>query len=125
MVNATCIAIWLKSLLKDLQVEVSNLTTIYCDNLNIFQFAKNLISHAQTKHIKVLYHFVREHVLSSEMELIYVLTDQQVANIFTKPLILDKLWQLSNMLGLQHLDLLNLRGRSKSRSKGRDDQGAK
>ena len=31
---ATCKAIWLKRLLKDLQVEMSDPTTIYCDNLN-------------------------------------------------------------------------------------------
>ena len=48
-VVATCEAIWRKRLLKDLHVEVSNSTKIYCDNLNNIQHAKNLIFHAQTK----------------------------------------------------------------------------
>ena len=65
---ATCEAIWLKRLLKDLQVEVSDPTTIYCDNLNNIQLAKNPVFHARTKHIEVHYHFVRERVLSSEVE---------------------------------------------------------
>ena len=52
-VVATCEAIWLKRLLKDLHVEVSNPTTTYCDNLSSIQLAKNLVFHAQTKHIEV------------------------------------------------------------------------
>ena len=64
---ATCEAIWLKRLLKDLQVEVSDPTTIYCNNLSNIQLAKNPVFHARTKHIEVHYHFVRECVLSSEI----------------------------------------------------------
>ena len=43
---------------------------------------------------------------------------QQVVDICTKPLGLDKLWQFSTVFGLQHLDLSNLRGRNESRSEG-------
>jgi hypothetical protein len=88
---ATCEAIWLKRLLKDLHEEVSDPTVIYCDNLSSIQLGKNPISHARKKHIEVHYHFVREHVLSGEVELQHVPTDQQVADIFTKALGLDKL----------------------------------
>ena len=42
---ATCEAIWLKRLLKDLQVEVSDPTTIYYDNLNNIQLVKNPVFH--------------------------------------------------------------------------------
>ena len=65
-VVVTCEAIWLKQLLKDLHVEVFNPTTIYYYNLNIIQLVKNPVIHARTKEIEVHYHFVREHVLSSE-----------------------------------------------------------
>ena len=41
----------------------------------------------------------------------YVPTDRQTADIFIKPLVLDKLRQFSSALGLQHLDVRNLRGR--------------
>ena len=61
-VIATCKAIWLTRLLKHLHMEVSDPTTIYSDNLN------NI--HALTKHIEVHYHFIRERVLSSEVELV-------------------------------------------------------
>jgi hypothetical protein len=59
----------------------------------------------------VHYHFVRERVLSGEVELKHVPTDRQVADIFTKALGLDKLRQFSGALGLRHLDVPNLRGR--------------
>ena len=90
VVVATCEAIWLKRLLKDLQVEVSDPTTICCDNLNNIQPAKNSVFHARTKHIEVHFHFVRECVLSGEVELVYVRMDRQTADIFTRPLGLDK-----------------------------------
>ena len=84
--------------------------TIYYDNLSSIQLAKNPVFHARAKHIEVHYHFVRECVLSGEVKLQYVSTDRQNADIFTKPLGLDKLQQFSGALGLRHLDVLNLRG---------------
>ena len=72
------------------------------------------------------YHFVRERVLSGEVELTYVLTDQQIADIFTKPLGLDKLRQFSGALGLRHLDVPNLRGRTdrKNHERGQERSGS-
>jgi hypothetical protein len=90
---------------------VSDSTVIYSNNLSSIQLAKNPVFHARTKHIEVHYHFVRERVLSGEVELQHVPTDRQTANIFTKSLGLDKLRQFSRALGLRHLDVPNLRGR--------------
>ena len=53
---ATCEAIWLNRVLKDLLVDVSDPTTIYCNNLSSIQLAKNPVFHTQTKHIEVHYH---------------------------------------------------------------------
>ena len=90
---------------------MSDPTTIYCDNLSSIQLAKNPIFHARTKHIEVHNHFVRELVFFGEVEMVYVPTDWQTADIFTKPLRLDKLRQFSGVLELQHIDVPNLRGR--------------
>ena len=107
----TCEAIWLKRLLKDLQVEVSDSTLIYSDKLSNIELAKNPVFHARTKHIEVQHHFVRDRILCDDVELTYILTDRQNTDIFTKPLGLDKLRKFSGVLGLRHLDLPNLRGR--------------
>jgi hypothetical protein len=53
---------------KNLHEEVSDPTRIYCDNLNSIHLARNPVVHARTKHIEVHYHFVRERVLSGEVE---------------------------------------------------------
>jgi hypothetical protein len=115
---ATCEDVWLKRLLKDLKEEVSDPIVIYSDNLSSIQLAKNPVFHARTKHIEVHYHFVRERVLSGKVELRYVPTDRQTADIFTKPLGLDKLRQFSGVLGLRHLDVPNLRGRNDQTDQG-------
>ena len=108
---ATCEVMWLKRLLRDLPVEVSDPTTIFCDNLSSTHLAKNPVFHARTKHIEVHYHFVRERVLSGEVELTHVSTDRQIADIFTKPHGLDKLRHFSGELGLRQFDTPNSRGR--------------
>ena len=84
---------------------------IYYDNISNIQLAKNPVAHAHTKHIEVHYHFVHERVLSGEVELTHVSTYRQIADIFTKPLGLDKLRYFSGELGMRHLDTPNLRGR--------------
>ena len=56
-----------------------------------------------------------ELVLHGEVELQYVPTDRQVINVFTKPFKLNKLQQFFGMLGLQRLNLPNLRGRVEER----------
>ena len=68
------------------------------------------------------YHFVREHVLSGEVRHQYVPKDWQNADIFTKPLGLDKLRQFSGALGLRHLDVPNLRGRTVPNDQAREQE---
>ena len=68
---------------------------------------KNPIFHVHTNHIEVHYHFVYDRVLSDELEQAFVPTGWQIADIFTKPLGLDKLWRFSSELGLRHLDTLS------------------
>ena len=106
--------------LKDLNVEVSKPAMMYYYNLRRIQLTKNPIFHAWTKHIDLHYHFFRERVLSSEVELRYVSTNRQVANIFNKQLAWYIAPQISRMLGIQHLDMPNLRGR-RERERERDE----
>jgi len=57
----------------------------------------------------VHYHFIKEKVLTKEIDLIHVSTEDQVANIFTKALGTNKLKKLQKMLGVLEVDL-SLRG---------------
>ena len=82
---------------------------IYRDNLSSIQLARNPVFHARTKHIEVHYHFIRERVLAGDIDLVYIGTDKQVADIFTKALGAEKLRRFRTMLGVQEMEL-SLRG---------------
>jgi len=82
---------------------------IYCDNISSILITNNPVYHARTKHIEVHYHFIRKKVLVKEIDLIHVSTKNQVADIFTKALSINKLKKFRQMLGVLEVDL-NLRG---------------
>ncbi len=78
---------------------------IYYDNISSILLTNNPVYHARTKHIEVHYHFIREKVLAKEIDFIHVNTEDQVANIFTKALGIDKLKKFRKMLGVLEVDL--------------------
>jgi len=106
---ATCEVVWLQKLLSDLGQSVDVRVVIYCDNISSILLVNNPIYHAKTKHIEVHYHFIREKVLTKEIDLIHVSTEDQVVDIFTKALGIDKLRKFRKMLGVLEVDL-SLRG---------------
>ena len=97
---ATQECLWLKRLIQDL-VSVFNLPVpIYCDNESAIKLAGNPVFHARTKHIETHYHFVREKVLTEDIELHKIQTKDQVADIFTKALAKAKLEVFRSALGV-------------------------
>ena len=71
--------------------------------------ANSPIFHARKKHIEVHYHHVQEKVLASEIDLVYVGTQEQVADIFTKSMGAEKLWKFRSAMGVEDFGL-SLRG---------------
>ena len=53
---AACEAVWLKRILKDLGVPITDPIRIFCDNMSSIYLARNPVFHARTKHIEVHYH---------------------------------------------------------------------
>ncbi|MCO5591826.1 hypothetical protein L7F22_045818 [Adiantum nelumboides] len=100
-----CEVTWLELLLGDLGIQVQRSVVIHCINLSSIQLAQNPVFHARTKHIEVHYHFIRERVFDGSIDLTFVRTDEQVANIFTKALGAKKLRQFRAMLGVRELAL--------------------
>ncbi|MCO5600011.1 hypothetical protein L7F22_054119 [Adiantum nelumboides] len=99
-VVAACEVAGLELLLGDLGIQVQRPVVIHCDNLSSIQLAQNLVFHARTKHIEVHYHFIKERVLDGSIDLTFVRTDEQVADIFTKALGAEKLQRFRVMLGV-------------------------
>ncbi len=61
-------------------------TVIYEDNQAGIALSTNRITSKRSKHIAIRYHFTRERIESEEIELEYIKTEHQLADIFTKPL---------------------------------------
>ena len=81
--------------------KVQNTTKVFCDSQSAINFAKNPAYHSKTKHILIKYHFVRHVVDEGGVVLEKVHTKKNSANMFMKPVTLEKLrWCLAS-LGLQ------------------------
>nr|GEV58145.1 copia protein [Tanacetum cinerariifolium] len=59
---------------------------IYCDSKSAIAISCNLVQHTRTKHIDVRYHFIKDHVEKVTIELYFVGTEYQLADLFTKSL---------------------------------------
>ncbi|KAG8497843.1 hypothetical protein CXB51_007132 [Gossypium anomalum] len=79
-------AIWLRKLLYDLNEEQLEPTEIKVDNQSAVAIAKNPVFRGKTKYFKIKFHFVREAEQSSEVSLIHCNSQDQLADILTKPL---------------------------------------
>nr|GEZ16908.1 retrovirus-related Pol polyprotein from transposon TNT 1-94 [Tanacetum cinerariifolium] len=74
----------------------------------------NPIQHSRTKHIAVRYHFIKEHVEKDTIELYFVKTDYQLADIFTKALPADRFNYLVRRLDMCSLSPKELERLAKS-----------
>ncbi|GJR23923.1 retrovirus-related pol polyprotein from transposon TNT 1-94 [Tanacetum coccineum] len=59
---------------------------LYCDNKSVIALCCNNVQHSRAKHIDVRYYFIKEQVENGIVELYFVRTEYQLADIFTKPL---------------------------------------
>lgn len=84
--NLTAEVIWIPSLLKELRIFQSSAPVLWCDNLGATYLTANPMFHARTKHIEVDFHFVREQVARKAMEVLFISSKDQLADIFTKAL---------------------------------------
>ncbi|GKC46984.1 hypothetical protein Tco_1064706 [Tanacetum coccineum] len=59
---------------------------MYCDLKSAIAISCNPVQHSRTKHINIRYHFIKEHVEQGTIELYFVGTEYQLADLFTKAL---------------------------------------
>ncbi|GKF80313.1 hypothetical protein Tco_0238915, partial [Tanacetum coccineum] len=58
----------------------------YCDSKSAIAISCNPVQHSKTKHIDIQYHFIKEHVEKGTVEINFVGTEYQLADLFTKAL---------------------------------------
>ena len=76
--------LWMKQTLKDYGIHLKQVP-LYCDNERAIKIANNPVQHSKTKHIEIRHHFLRDHVMKEDIDIIHVNTEEQLADIFTKP----------------------------------------
>ena len=78
--------VWLRDVLHELGLLDPSPTTVYIDNTSARTLALNPVFHARSKHIDVKFHWLRDKVADGTITLEYVKSDDQTADILTKPL---------------------------------------
>ncbi|KAM1746060.1 hypothetical protein ACFX11_012725 [Malus domestica] len=99
--EATTQAIWLRFVLEDFGEFQTEATPVHCDNTSAIAITKNSVFHQKTKHINRRYHFIKDALKDGIIDLVYCPTNEQLADIFTKPLPKDRFNYLRSMLGVK------------------------
>jgi hypothetical protein len=92
--------LWMIQTLADLEVKYAAPIPIHCDNTSAISVSKNPVFHSKTKHIHIKYHFLREQVTNKVVQVHYIPTTEQIADIFTKPLAKTPFEYLRQKLGV-------------------------
>ncbi|GAV64520.1 hypothetical protein CFOL_v3_08038, partial [Cephalotus follicularis] len=77
---------WIRMLLAEIGWPMQRSSILHCDNQSAMYIANNPVFHKRTKHIEVDCHFVREKVKCEDIQLVHTRSEEQLIDIFTKPL---------------------------------------
>nr|GEV78043.1 retrovirus-related Pol polyprotein from transposon TNT 1-94 [Tanacetum cinerariifolium] len=94
--------LWLRTQLTDYDFYFDKIP-MYCDSKAAIAISCNPVQHSRTKHIDVRYHFIKEKVEKGIVELFFVGTEYQLADLFTKALSKDRFKYLVKRLGMRCL----------------------
>lgn len=100
---------WMIRLLEELGVTNLTPVTLHCDNQSALHIARNPVFHERTKHIDIDCHFTRDKVLEGLIQLAYLPTGEQLADVFTKIIPSAQFQLLLSKLGMSPT-LPSLRG---------------
>ena len=106
--SCACQGVWMRRILEKLGHEQISSTTIYCDNNSTIKLSRNPVLHGRSKHIDVRFHFLRELTKNGIVEMVHCRTQEQISDIFTKPLKVDTFVGLREKLGICSVTDLNL-----------------
>lgn len=105
--SCACQGVWMRRVLEKLGHSQGKCTTVLCDNSSTIKLSKNPVMHGRSKHIDVRFHFLRDLTRDGVIELKHCVTEEQVADIMTKPLKLDMFLKLRELMGVCVVPRLN------------------
>jgi uncharacterized beta-barrel protein YwiB (DUF1934 family) len=91
--------LWMKQTLLDYGVKFKEIALL-CDNESAIKIANNQVQHSRTNHIDIRHHFLRDHVSKEDIKIDGVSTDDQLADIVTKPSDESRFCKLRNELNV-------------------------
>ncbi|KAK6148389.1 hypothetical protein DH2020_019301 [Rehmannia glutinosa] len=95
--------LWMKQTLADYKCSFESVP-IFCDNISAINIAQNLVHHNRTKHMEIRHHFLRDCVSKRKIEISFVPSQDQLADIFTKPLSSETFASIRARLGIMHIE---------------------
>ncbi|GKA69475.1 hypothetical protein Tco_0775539 [Tanacetum coccineum] len=107
--SASCAQLmWMRTqLLKDLWLQTQQIP-LYCDSQSAIAISCNPVQHSRTKHIHTRYHFIKKHVRKGIIDLYFLRTEYQLADMFTKALPEDRFQYLVRRIGMRCLTPIEL-----------------
>ncbi|GJX97951.1 retrotransposon protein, putative, unclassified [Tanacetum coccineum] len=114
--SASCAQVmWMRTQLKDYGFNYNKIP-LYYDSQSAVAISCNPVQHSRTKNIYTRYHFIKEHVENGIIELYFVRTEYQLADMFTKALPEDRFQYLVRQIGMRCLTLAELEIATRTRT---------
>ena len=98
-------AVWLLRLIEEIEKKKRGPMSLFCDNQSAIKLVRNPEFHQRTKHIDVKYNFIREQQERGRIDVKYIATEEQMADIFTKSLPGPRFVMLRDMIGVKNMFL--------------------
>lgn len=105
--SCACQGIWLRRILEEVNYTQQGPIMLFCDNSSTIKLSKNPVLHGRSKHTDVRFHFLRDLTKEGAVKLCYCRSDEQIADILTKPLKANSFMKLRALLGMCSIEEIN------------------
>ena len=95
--------VWIKSILENLKIRISKPMKLYYDNKAAISMPHNPVQHDKTKHVEIDRHFIKEKLESGIICIPYIPSDGQIADVFTKGLVVQHFSKILSRLGVDNI----------------------
>ena len=108
IVVGSCCAqsLWIKQQLSVFGLTLSKIPLL-SDNTSAINLTKIPVQHSRTKHIEIRHHFIRGHVNNGDSVIQFIASENQVSDLFTKPLNEERFNFLRNELDIIDFKCIN------------------
>ena len=103
MVKGICELLWLKKLLAEIGVAPSSEMNLFCDNKAAIAISHNSVQHDRTKHVEVDRNFIKQNLEEKIIQLPFVKSEDQLADIFTKAVYTRNFYNSLDKLGIRYI----------------------